>query len=104
MLPYPKKSPDENAELVADAVKLVKRLKQAKGKDICILGGGDLAHSLFDAGLIDEIGLNIHPILLGSGIPLFHKMKRQLMLKLLECKVFKNGCILVKYQVLNENN
>jgi dihydrofolate reductase len=87
-------------EIVAgDAVKFVKRLKKADGKDICVMGGGELARSLFDAGLIDEIGFNIHPVLLGSGIPLFHEMKRQIDLELLECKAFKNGCVYVSYRV-----
>jgi dihydrofolate reductase len=63
------------------------------------MGGGLLAKSLFEAGLIDEIGFNIHPVLLGSGIPLFHAMNRQIDLELLECKTFKNGCVLVTYRV-----
>lgn len=63
------------------------------------MGGGDLARSLFEAGLIDEIGFNLHPVLLGSGIPLFHEMKRQIDLELLECQRFKNGCVYVSYRV-----
>jgi len=35
------------------------------------MGGGELARSLLAENVVDEIGLNIHPILLGSGIPLF---------------------------------
>ena len=49
--------------------------------------------------VIDEIGFNIHPVLLGSGIPLFHSMQHQLDLELLECSTFKNGCVLVTYRV-----
>jgi dihydrofolate reductase len=87
-------------EIVAgDAVKFVKRLKKTDGKDICVMGGGELARSLFEADLIDEIGFNIHPVLLGSGIALFHEMKRQIDLELLECKRFKNGCVYVSYRV-----
>jgi hypothetical protein len=41
------------------------------------MGGGEPAKSLFEANVIDEIGLNIHPVLLGSGIPLFLPMERQ---------------------------
>ena len=63
------------------------------------MGGGELAKSLFEADLIDEIGFNIHPVLLGSGIPLFHPMTRQIDLELKECKPFKNGCVLVTYRV-----
>lgn len=83
----------------ADPGKFIKNLKKDEGKDICIMGGGDLARSLFEAGVIDEIGFNIHPVLLGSGVPLFHKMKKQIDLELIECKPFKNGCVYVLYRV-----
>ena len=76
-------------------------LKKEKGKEICILGGGELAKTLFEAGVIDEIGFNVHPILLGSGIPLFHEMKHQIDLELIECCPFKNGCFYVLYRVKN---
>ena len=82
-----------------EAVDFVKRLRQGDGKDICVMGGGDLARSLLEADLIDEIGFNIHPVLLGAGIPLFHEMKRQIDLELLECKALKNGCVYVLYRV-----
>jgi dihydrofolate reductase len=82
-----------------DAAELVRGLKNRNGKDICVMGGAELARSLFDADVIDEIGLNIHPVLLGSGIPLFHPLRRQLDLQLLECRAFKNGCVFVKYRV-----
>jgi dihydrofolate reductase len=82
-----------------DAADFVRGLKQQDGKDICLMGGGELARALFEAGLIDEIGFNIHPVLLGSGIPLFHPMSRQIDLELQECRAFKNGCVYVTYRV-----
>ena len=94
------KGKGQGAEVVSeDAVQFVKKLKAEHGKDICVMGGGDFAKTLFEADLIDEIGFNIHPVLLGSGIPLFHEMKRQINLELIECKPFKNGCVLVTYRV-----
>ena len=83
----------------ADAVDFVRDLKRQAGKDICLMGGGELARPLLEAGLIDEIGFNIHPVLLGSGIPLFHPMNKQIALELRECRAFKNGCVLVSYRV-----
>ncbi|HWT03223.1 MAG TPA: dihydrofolate reductase family protein [Pyrinomonadaceae bacterium] len=98
-----KETGDKSVELVReDAAGFVRKLKKQKGKDICVMGGGDFAKTLFDAGLIDEIGFNIHPVLLGSGVPLFHEMKQQINLELLECKAFKNGCVLVTYRVKNK--
>jgi dihydrofolate reductase len=95
-----KETPDKRVEIISeDAAVFVRRLKGEKGKGICVMGGGELAHSLFEADLIDEIGLNIHPVLLGRGIPLFHEMSRQIDLELLDCKTFKNGCVFVSYRV-----
>jgi dihydrofolate reductase len=95
-----RESPDENVEIIAeDAGKFVGKLKKRKGKGICVMGGGELAKSLFEAGVLDEIGFNIHPVLLGSGIPLYHPMRRQVNLQLVECRSFKNGCVLVRYRV-----
>jgi len=95
-----KKSPDSKVELVSgDAAEFVRRLKEQEGKGICVMGGGLLARSLLEANLIDEIGLNIHPVLLGSGIPLFHEMSHQIDLELIECRPLKNGCVYVSYRV-----
>jgi hypothetical protein len=43
--------------------------------------------------------LAVHPVLLGSGIPLFHPMNRQIDLELRECRAFGNGCVYVMYRV-----
>ncbi len=93
-------SSDQNVNIIADdAAEFVGKLKRQKGKGICVMGGGLLAKSLFEAGVIDESGFNIHPVLLGAGIPLFHEMKRQINLELLDRKPFKNGCVYVSYRV-----
>lgn len=96
----PRKKGFKNLEIISeDAAEFVRKLKDQEGKDICVMGGGLLAKSLFEADLIDEIGFNIHPVLLGSGIPLFHEMNHQINLELIECKTFKNGCLMVSYRV-----
>ena len=97
-----KKISGRGAEIISeDAAEFVRKLKAEEGKDICVMGGGELAKSLFEADLIDEIGFNIHPVLLGGGIPLFYEMKRQIDLELIECRQFKNGCVYVLYRVKN---
>jgi dihydrofolate reductase len=95
-----KESADAGVELInGDATEFVQDLKKQAGQDIFVMGGGELAKSLFEADLIDEVGMNIHPVLLGSGIALFHEMKRQINLELIECKTFSAGCVFVSYRV-----
>ena len=88
------------ATLVSDdAGEFVRRLKAQRGKGICVMGGGELGRSLFEADVIDEVGLNIHPILLGSGTPLFHDAGRRIVLDLVESRPMHGGCILATYRV-----
>jgi dihydrofolate reductase len=82
-----------------DAGAFVRDLKGRPGKGICMMGGGELASSLFAAGLIDEVGLNIHPIVLGSGIPFFRDPGRRIPLTLTESRVIDGGCVLATYRV-----
>ena len=95
-----KKKLDKNVEIVTeDVAKFVEELRSKKGKGICLFGGGELAKSLFEADLIDEVVLNIHPVLLGSGVPLFHEMKRQIDLEFLDSRKLKDGGLVVSYRV-----
>lgn len=92
--------PDPRARLVKDdATAFVRDLKKQTGRGICVMGGGELARSLFAAGLIDEVGLNIHPILLGGGIPMFPAPGPRVSLKLLSSRVLSGGCVLANFRV-----
>ena len=94
------KKPVKNVEIITeDAAGFVRTLKQKKGKGIVVFGGGELARSLFEADLIDEIVLNIQPVILGSGVPLFHEMKQQINLDLFAVKRLKDGGIVLSYRV-----
>ncbi len=95
-----KESPDKNVEIIGeDVAEFIHRLKTEEGKDIFVMGGGLLAKPLFEANLIDEVGVTIHPVLLGSGIPLFYEISRQVDLELIKSQVFKNGCVSISYRV-----
>ncbi|HXJ07453.1 MAG TPA: dihydrofolate reductase family protein [Candidatus Acidoferrum sp.] len=88
-------------ELVSsDPPEFVRELKQRPGKGICLMGGGELAQSLLAAGLVDEVGLNIHPILLGTGIPTFRDPGHRVKLTLTGCRQLDGGCVLANYKVL----
>jgi dihydrofolate reductase len=93
---------EPGVELVAgDVVEFVRDLKRQPGNGICLMGGGKLAQSLLAAGLVDQIGLNIHPILLGSGIPTFRDPGHRVKLTLTECRPIDGGSILANYKVLH---
>jgi dihydrofolate reductase len=96
--------PGANVTIVRDdPADFVRNLKQQPGKDICVMGGGELARALLEGGVIDEIGFNIHPVLLGKGIPLFYPMSRQIDLELKECRTLASGCVYLMYRVKNED-
>jgi dihydrofolate reductase len=75
----------------------VSRLKNEPGKDIWLFGGADLTASLLNLGLIDEIGLAVHPIILGSGKPLFSNIKGRIPLKLIDTKTYSSGLVYLTY-------
>jgi dihydrofolate reductase len=86
--------------ITGDAVAFVRDLKRRPGKNICLMGGGELARPLLATGLVDEVGFNIHPILLGSGVPAFRDPGHRVKLRLTECRQIEGGCILTKYAVV----
>ena len=82
-----------------EAGPFVQALKKQPGKGICVLGGGVLGTSLLEAGVVDEVGMNVHPVLLGAGVPLFRNAKRRIPLELLETRRMGGGCVLCTYRV-----
>lgn len=90
----------KNTELVRDDVGgFVRTLKAQPGKDIIVMSGGNLASSLLKEGVIDEVGLNIHPILLGAGVPAFLDPGIRVQLELIECRSLEGGCVFANYRV-----
>ena len=75
----------------------VNRIKNEPGKDIWLFGGANLTASLLNLGLIDEIGLAVHPIILGSGKPLFSNIKGRIPLKLIDTKTYSSGLVYLTY-------
>ena len=95
-----KNAPGEGVKIVSEnAGEFVRNLKSKAGKDIWLMGGGELAKSLLAENVVDEISLNIHPILLGEGLPLFPKIGKQIHLELTECKSHQNGCVQMTYRI-----
>jgi len=92
--------PGNGVELVnTDAGEFVRKLKAQPGKDIIVMSGGNFATSLLQAGVVDEVGLNVHPVLLGSGVRAFLDPGSRVNLELTECRRLDGGCVLVTYLV-----
>jgi dihydrofolate reductase len=90
----------KGATLVAtDPAAFVLELKAQAGGDIVVMGGGELASVLIEGGAVDEIGLNLHPVLLGGGTPFFRPMARKVELALLESRTLAKDCVYLRYQV-----
>jgi dihydrofolate reductase len=75
----------------------VRELKEEPGGDIAILGSGSIVCQLTNFGLIDEYGLLVNPVILGTGKYLFRDVKR-MNLKLLETRAFGSGKVFLKYR------
>jgi dihydrofolate reductase len=74
------------------------RIKQRPGKDIWFLGSIRLAQTFMQLDLIDEYRLNINPVVLGRGKPLFVGVTRDFPLKLLEARTLTSGVVALRYE------
>lgn len=74
------------------------RMKQEPGKNISVTGSVTLTRTLLNAGLIDELHLLVHPIVLGKGTRLFDESTGKLPLKLVESTTFTTGVLNLHYQ------
>ena len=92
-------SPIPQAEFVnEDHARFVKKLKQDPGGRIWLVGGGIIATSLMQVGLVDELVLTIHPITLGQGVPLFTPHGTRSGWKLHTSQSWNNGLVQTTYR------
>lgn len=79
----------------------VLELKQQSGKDI-LVGSRSLIIQLMKLNLLDEYQLCIHPVIAGTGLPLFENIKDRTVLKLIKTKTFSGGAVTLYYEPTNE--
>src|SRR3989441_3571568 len=84
--------------LKGDAAEAVARLKGEPGKDLVVMGSGELVQSLMRGNLVDSYVLLIHPLVLGSGRRLFPDGGAFAALRLLGTKTTTNGVVIATYQ------
>jgi dihydrofolate reductase len=82
----------------------IPKLRKRPGKDIWLMGGGDLARAFLDADLVDRLQLGVVPVLLGDGIPLFPSGFPQRDFTLRENKTYTRGLIALTYERLRRKS
>jgi dihydrofolate reductase len=75
----------------------IAQLKRQPGKNLLMIGSASTAHTFMQLGLIDEYQLNINPVVLGGGTPLFADIQQQLNLQLIGAKTYDSGVVGLHY-------
>ena len=98
----PRTSERKDVKFISENVKeFVEDLRRQDGKNILLMGGGNLAKTFFEEGLIDELIIGIQPVILGKGIPLFPPRENQIELERFDVKMRKSGSVQISYRVKN---
>jgi dihydrofolate reductase len=84
---------------IARDVDEIRKLKAQAGRNIYVVGGATLVSSLMNMGLIDELRLTVHPLILGGGKPLFKDVKQRHAVQLTRMKQFRSGKVSLTYSV-----
>ena len=77
---------------------LIERLRNQPGKNIWLMGGGELAREFLIADLVDDLEIGVVPVLLGAGIPLFPGGFPERQFELVEAKTYSRGLLSLKYK------
>ena len=77
----------------------VSSLREQPGKDIWLMGGGEIIASFLDAQAIDEFVISVVPIFIGDGIPLTARRHRHIPLSLRSTEKFEDGLVQLRYAV-----
>jgi dihydrofolate reductase len=81
-----------------DPVAIIRRLKQARGPDMLLMGSGTIIALLAGAGLVDRLQLVVTPIVLGAGRTMFEGVRERLDWKLTGSRRFENGNVVLDYE------
>ena len=89
----------QNTRLVkGDVAETISELKQQPGKDLALFGSPTLTATLIEQGLVDELRVMVHPILLGAGKSLFAALSRRVPVELQRTTFFHSGNVLLVYR------
>ena len=80
-----------------------RHLREQPGKDIWLMGGGEIIASFLDEHAIDEFVISVAPVFIGDGIPLIARRHRHVPLELLSVERFEDGLVQLHYRVQNHS-
>lgn len=89
---------NNSTQIKSNVIEEIRKIKHQSDGIIGITGSAKLVHSLLKAGLVDEIQVLVHPIVLGNGIRLFAD-GYQVSLKLTDSQILPNGVVFLSYQI-----
>ena len=96
-------STDFPVEFINEPIKeFATRRRAQPGKDIWMMGGGELIGSFLDAGELDEFIMHVIPTFIGEGIPLIGPCHLNVPLKLIKASNYKDGVVCLHYAVIKE--
>ena len=88
----------KGVEFVTEAIgPFIRRLREQPGKDIWLMGGGDLIASCLDEKVIDEFVVSVVPVFIGDGIPLVARRPRHVPMTLKSVERFDDGLVQLHY-------
>ncbi len=88
--------------LSENIIEIIHSLKEQQGKDIWLVGGGEIISMLLENDLVDEMLITYIPKILGDGVPLFPKMQIESKWQLLNSKPYGNGVLSIEYQRISQ--
>lgn len=96
-------APQENiSSISSNVVERIKQMKTYPGKDIWIVGGGELISTLLSHQLIDSMIITTIPVVLGGGIPLFRPISGGSNWSLSEVLTYKSGVVVAEYKLIRK--
>ena len=94
------RKPNEHVTFLHEnPIAFIRDLKSQEGKDIWLIGGGQVNTILWNENLIDEIWMYVMPIVIPDGIDLFAFLPNESQVQLMDSKSYPNGVVELKYRV-----
>ena len=94
------KNTDQGPKIINGNIEeAVNNILNSEGKDIWLFGGASLTTAMIKLNLVDELMIAVHPLILGSGKPLFEKTDIRKKLKLTDTKTYSTGLVQLFYEI-----